>query len=165
MICQTWELFPGQKRRVLLSLSRDIPHEDVCPDQSDFHQTSFCTSLSEDFGSPLPASSLHFFHRLLGRHLFPTAGKKQNAQLQMIIFEHFLISRTQGREQKVLGKGGLSGVNADHNDLSQDHINSCFIWSYLGWQLLSVLLFLKLLVFSKHCAWADSQIQYKCISI
>lgn len=76
-ICQTWERLPRQERGVLLSLSGDISHEDVCPDQSDFHQTPFYTSLSEDWGTPQPASSLHFFHTLLGRHLFPVAWKNK----------------------------------------------------------------------------------------
>ncbi len=53
-MCQTWERLPRQERRVLLSLSWDIPQEDVCPDQSDLHQTPFYTSLSEDWGTNTP---------------------------------------------------------------------------------------------------------------
>lgn len=64
-----------RERRGLLPVSRDIPHEDVCPDQSDFHQSPFSSSLSEDLGTLQPTSCLHSSSSLLASTSSPWLGK------------------------------------------------------------------------------------------
>lgn len=68
---ERWALTAGESR----CLSRDIPHEDVCPDQSDFHQSPSSSSLSEGRGTLQPTSCLHFVEPFLASTSSPRLGK------------------------------------------------------------------------------------------
>lgn len=107
---------PGQEGRVLLSLSGDIPHEDVCPDQSDFHQTPLYTSLRTEGPSP-PAGSLHFSYTLITRHLFPVAWKNKMPNYRWLSLSIFVISWTQARSEEE----GLATRTASQGDLNHNH--------------------------------------------
>lgn len=102
-------------------MSRDIPHEDVCPDQSDFHQSPFSSSLSEDLGTLQPTSCLHVFSSsplllFLASTSSPWPGKTKYPISDDYL--RLLSEKSDSRRRIVLNREGW------RSDLGRDHPKS-----------------------------------------